>query len=557
VFCALLGEAATADGAFAVDLVDRVRSEQAYLPSTAILATRLFDARGGSLELLDFAPRFTQHGRPFRPLTLVRRIRPLAGNPRIVVRCRPRYGYGAQAATVVRGSSHVRYLLDGNVLRLTTDCSITALMEERPFHLRAPLSLVLGPDETLLGAPGEVAARFFDETRTHWQEWVRSLAVPFEWQDAVIRAAITLKLSAYDDTGAILAAPTTSIPEAPDSGRTWDYRYCWLRDAAFVVTALNRLSATRTMERYLDYLLDVVALRRDGRLQPVYGLDGTARLEERQIGSLPGYRGMGPIRVGNAAWMQVQNDVYGAAIMAAAHVFFDRRLARMGDVALFRRLERLGRWAVRLHDRPDAGLWELRGRHQVHTYSSVMCWAACDRLARIAAHLGLSARARVWRRQADAIRRTVYQRAWNRRRRAFVATFDGDALDASLLLLHAVGFVPADDPRFRTTVEVVGRELRRGPFVFRYDQPDDFGAPANAFLVCSFWYIDALAALGSVEEARAIFADLLACRNRHGLLAEHADPDTRELWGNFPQTYSMVGLVNSAMRLSVPWETAF
>lgn len=557
LFCALLADPTTPDGAFGVELVGHVRSEQEYLTNSAILVTRLHDAHEGAVEIVDFAPRFTLHGRPFRPATFVRRIRRLAGNPRITLRCRPRTDYGARPAPMLRGSSHVRYLLDGHVLRLTTDGSLTALVEERPFHLRTPVSLILGPDETLLGAPAEVAARFLEETHTHWHDWVRSLAVPFEWQDAVIRAAITLKLSAYDDTGAILAATTTSIPEAPHSRRTWDYRYCWWRDASFVVSALNRLSATRTMERYLDYLLDVVALQGTGRLQPVYALDGASQLDERQVSSLPGYRGMGPVRVGNAAWTQAQHDVYGAAILAAAHVFFDRRLSRLGDAALFRQLEPLGRWAVRLHDQPDAGLWELRGRTHVHTYSSVLCWAACDRLARIASHLGLTGRARVWRRHADAIHRTVCTRAWSRRRRAFVATFDGDGLDASLLLLHDLGFVPADDPRFRSTVDVVGRELRRGSFVFRYDEPDDFGKPTNAFVVCSFWYADALAALGRRDEARALFEDMLACRNAHGMLAEHVDPRTRELWGNFPQTYSMVGLVNSAMRLSLPWHHAF
>lgn len=559
VFCTLLADPITPSthGSFAVELVDCVRTEQEYLTNTAVLVTRLFDARDGAVEIVDFAPRFALNGRPFRPATFVRRICRLAGNPRIVVRCRPAQQYGAQPATAVRGSSHVRYLLDGQALRLTADCSITAILEERPFHVRLPIALVLGPDETLQSAPGEVATTFLAETSAHWRDWVRSLGIPFEWQDAVIRAAITLKLSAYEDTGAILAATTTSIPEAADSARTWDYRYCWWRDAYFVVAALNRLSATRTMERYLDFVLDVVATQPDGRLHPLCAVDGTSQLDERQVTSLAGYRGMGPVRVGNAAWTQVQNDVYGSAVLAAAHVFFDRRLTRVGDAALFRQLEPLGEWAVRLHAEPDAGLWELRGSKHVHTYSSVMCWAACDRLARIATRLGLVVRAQVWRRHAAAIHRTICERAWSDRRQAFVAAFDGDALDASLLVLHDLGFLAADDPRFRATVEVVGRELRRGNFLFRYDAPDDFGAPTNAFVVCTFWYVDALVAIGRRDEARELFEGMLSCRNRHGLLAEHVDPGTREAWGNFPQTYSMVGLINSAMRLSLPWQQAF
>jgi GH15 family glucan-1,4-alpha-glucosidase len=202
-------------------------------------------------------------------------------------------------------------------------------------------------------------------------------------------------------------------------------------------------------------------------------------------------------------------------------------------------------------------LWELRGARHVHTFSSVMCWAACDRLAKIAARIGIPDRQRHWRDRADAMHAVIGRRAWSAKRGCFVATFDGEQLDASLLLLHELDFLRAGDPRFAATVEAVERELRRGDFVFRYSQPDDFGAPDNAFLVCTFWYIDALAALGRTGEARTLFEGVLARCNRHGLLSEHIDPRTGELWGNFPQTYSMVGMINSAMRLSIPWDQAF
>ncbi len=244
-------------------------------------------------------------------------------------------------------------------------------------------------------------------------------------------------------------------------------------------------------------------------------------------------------------------------MLAAAHLFFDERVKRRGDEGLFRRLELLGERAAALYDQPDAGPWELRGAAQVHTFSSVMCWAACDRLAKIAARIGLGDRAAYWRATADRMRPAIIERAWNPRRNSFVATFDGKSLDASLLLLHELGFMRADDPRFATTVAAVESELRKGQYVFRYSDPDDFGVPANAFIVCTFWYIDALAALGRTAEARALFEGMLAARNRHGLLSEHIDPRTGELWGNFPQTYSMVGLINSAMRLSIPWDQAF
>jgi GH15 family glucan-1,4-alpha-glucosidase len=558
-FCSLLRERTGHDdtGVYTVDLIDGVRQEQEYLVNTAILVTRLYDSAGSGIEITDFAPRFRQHGRTFCPMALVRQIRRIAGNPRVRIQLRPAYDYGAFSTEDTRGSHHVRYVGGPVVLRLTTDASVTAIIEASPFFLEDTVTLFLGPDETLQGSVAEVARHFFEETVANWREWVRHLAVPFEWQDAVIRAAITLELNAFEDTGAIVAAMTTSIPEAPNSGRNWDYRYCWLRDAYFVVDALNRLGKTRTMERYLAYILNVVAGADNGILQPMYGVSGRTVLDEREITSLPGYRGMGPVRIGNQAGFQVQHDVYGSAILAATHVFFDRRLVRQGDDVLFHRLEALGERAAALFDQPDAGIWELRGTGRIHTFSSVICWAGCDRLGRIATRLGLPDRAEYWRRHAAQIHEVVSRRCWNAALGTFVSTMDGEGLDASLLLLNEVGFLAADDPRFAGTVQAVEGALRHGDFIYRYIEKDDFGVPENAFLICTFWYIDALAALGRRDEARALFTAMLDCRNRHGLLAEDVDPVTHEQWGNYPQTYSMVGLISSAIRLSVPWDQAF
>ncbi len=556
VFCSLLRN--TEDFGFsAVELADCARIEQHYLENTAILITRLHDSNGGGVEITDFAPRFGQYGRMFRPMMLVRRIRRLGGSPRLTLRVRPACNDGSARPEVTWGSNHIRYVAPGLTLRLTTDASLTAILQETPFFLENSVTMLLGADESVHEAAGEVGRRFLDETTQYWNEWVRFLGIPFEWQEAVIRAAITLKLNAYDDTGAIIAAMTTSIPEAAGSSRNWDYRYCWLRDGYFVVNALNRLGATRSMERYLGYIINVAANAGDSPLQPVYGIDGRAELEEREVAALAGYRGMGPVRIGNLAYRQVQHDVYGSAILAATHIFFDQRLTRRGDEALFRRLEALGEQARRCYDQPDAGLWELRGSARVHTFSSVMCWAACDRLGRIAERLGLAERAAYWFGHATQMHATICQRAWNARRRAFVSTFDGKAMDASLLLLAEVGFLAASDPRFASTVAAVEKDLRHGDFIFRYVEKDDFGKPENAFLVCTFWYVNALAALGRRDEAREGFEKLLACRNRHGLLAEHIDTHSGEQWGNFVQTYSMVGLINAAIRLSQRWDQAF
>lgn len=559
VFNSLLSDkpALEGNGVFAIEMLGFEHSEQEYLENTAIVRTRLYDCHGSGIEVTDFAPRFRQFGRMFRPLTIVRHVSPLCGSPRVRIIVRPTFDNGPGVPTITHGSNHIRYVLPDQVLRLTTDASITAILDELPFVIQQPLTLLLGPDETANESVAELGRRFFEETRGYWREWVRYLGVPFEWQDAVIRAAITLKLNAFDDTGAIIAALTTSIPEAPDSNRNWDYRYCWLRDARFVIGALNRLGTTRTMEHYVSYIINVIANLEGKRLQPVYRINGMPYMKEHVVKNLAGYRGMGPVRIGNQANTQVQNDVYGAAILAVTHVFFDLRISRKGDKSLYERLEPLGEMARKAYDKPDSGPWELRNSSQVHTFSSIMCWAACDRLAKIAKQLGITKRVGYWRNAADEIHGVICSRSWNSELNSFVESFEGKELDASLLLLHEIGFLGADDPRFASTVKAIEEHLRTGNFVFRYIKEDDFGKPKTAFTICTFWYIDALVALGRKSEAHQLFENLLNCRNPHGLLSEDIDPDTHELWGNFPQTYSMVGLINSAMRLSKPWEEAF
>ncbi|MDJ1158774.1 glycoside hydrolase family 15 protein [Chelatococcus sp. SYSU_G07232] len=557
VFHALIGAGAGGDGSFAVELDGFARAERRYWPNTAILETVLEAEDGSRVRIVDFVPRFKMFGRLFRPAMVMRQIEPLAGSPRVTVRLRPSWDYGAERPRVTRGSNHLRFELGDQTLRLTTDASPGLILDEISFVLERPLTFVLGPDERLAEAPATVYRSFVEQTAAYWREWVRYLAIPYEWQDVVIRAAITLKLCAYEETGAIVAALTTSIPEYGATGRTWDYRYCWLRDSFFAVRALNRLGATRTMEDFISYVTNVVAKVGDRELQPLFGLQFEGRLDEALVDGLPGYRGLGPVRRGNAAFAQRQNDGYGSVILAIAQCFFDERLDRRGDMALFERLERLGERAAALWNQSDAGLWEYRTLSHVHTHSATMCWAACDRLARIARRVGAEDRAPYWREQAEAIRQGIFREAWNERLGCFVSRFGGDDLDASLLLLADIGLVSADDPRFHATVEAVARRLKRGKHLFRYAAEDDFGVPETAFTICTLWYVEALAKIGRQEEARDLFADVLGRRNSLGLLSEGIHVETGELWGNFPQTYSMVGLIHAALSLSQPWEEAF
>jgi GH15 family glucan-1,4-alpha-glucosidase len=555
LFCALLEPKPPVRGLWRIALEGQLSATQRYLKNTPILVTRLTDADGGVADVYDFCPRLERRGRMYRPVAFVRIVRPLAGAPRIKVTIAPATAWGAREAACTSGTNHIRFLTEPQPLRLTTDAPIIHLLDGRSFRLEESLHFFLGPDEPFVGHVGHALATMLHETSDHWQAWVRGLAVPLEWQRVVIRAAIALKLCQHEETGAIVAALTTSIPEAPDSGRNWDYRYCWIRDAYYTVQALNRLGALDVLEGYLSYLREVVDNARSGHIQPLYAVSGEPKLEEHIAGHLAGYRGMGPVRVGNAAYTQVQHDAYGQIVLSNTHAFFDERLYRKATAEDFASLERVGERAWKKHDKADAGLWEFRTRAGVHTYSAVMSWAACDRLANIATTLGFDARARIWRRRAAAIRARIEKDAWYPAEERFAATFGGDGLDASLLQLVDMRFLEPDDPRFLATFNAVEKGLRRGDNMLRYASEDDFGRPETAFNFCTFWLIEALHLVGRQEEARSLYVNMLDRLTSAGLLSEDTDFDTGALWGNYPQTYSLVGLINCAGLLSRPWSS--
>lgn len=550
VFNTLLG----GEGRFAIALADQVSAEQVYERNTAVLETILTAADGSAIKITDFAPRFVDRGRVFRPTSIVRRITPLKGMPRITVYLRAQTGHGERAIIRRRGVSHIRFPNEEFDFRVTTDAPVSYIMDEREFVLDGEINFILGPDESLSDSAAAIATDWLQRTRHNWQQWSRRLATPPEWQEAVIRAAITLKLCVYEETGGIVAALTTSIPEHEGSERNWDYRYCWLRDAYFTVTALNRLSAVGTLEHYLGYLRNTVALTKGGHIQPVYGVALEDDLTEEIADRLPGYRGMGPVRIGNQAAEHIQHDVYGHVVLGAAQAFFDDRLLAKAGELEFEHFEQVGARAYQVYNTPDAGIWEFRGIAHVHTSSAIMCWAACDRLAKIAEALGRDDRAKHWHSCADEIRTTILDLAWNESRNAFTGAFGREDLDASVLLMAEIGFIDPMDPRYIATVERIDEELRVGNHVYRYRIEDDFGKPKTAFTACTFWHIDALARIGRIDEARDMFEAVLATRTKLGLLSEDVQTETSELWGNFPQTYSMVGIINAAARLSKNWD---
>jgi GH15 family glucan-1,4-alpha-glucosidase len=561
VFCALLNGDRQDRGVWRFELEGQVSASQHYVRNTPILVTRLEAKDGSAVEITDFCPRFERSGRMYRPVAYARVIRPVVGVPRMKIVLQPMRDYGRDVTETTNGTNHIRYLIGPQAMRLSTDAPVGYILEARSFRVETDLHFFLGPDEPFFGNLRAELRQMEEQTAKYWRLWSRGLATPLEWQDEVIRCAITLKLCQHEETGAIVAALTTSIPEAPNSQRNWDYRYCWIRDSYYTVQALNRLGALDVLEKYLTYLRNIVDSAKGGQIQPLYSVMGDPELDESSAAFLAGYRGMGPVRIGNAAYKQIQHDCYGQIVLPTVQGFFDRRLLRIADESDFASLEEVGEMAWKTYDQPDAGLWEFRTRQEVHTYSAVMSWAACDRLANVAARLGKEDRCLLWRERAEEIRKTIERYAWVERgfngdgTGHYGASFQSGYLDASLLQMVELRFLKPDDPRFLSTFAAIEKQLRRGEHMLRYAHEDDFGAPETAFNICTFWLIEALHLAGRDEEARHLFCIMLSHRTESGLLSEDMDFETSELWGNFPQTYSLVGVINCAGLLSKSWNT--
>jgi len=537
-------------GSFVVGASDGRRGRATYLANTNVLSTE-FETDGGRVRVTDFVPRFELHGRWFRPATIMRVLEPLEGTPRVRVACDPRLGWSGAAPRTSQGSHHIDYEGFGSRLRLTTDIPLSYL-GSRPFALvdRRHVALTWGtPIEEPLAS---LCARFLDETVRYWRRWVKQCNVPPDFQAEVIRSALCLKLHCFEDTGAIVAATTTSLPESPASGRTWDYRHCWLRDSYYVIDALRLLGQFEEREAFLHYLLDVAAASPGLDLSPVYRIDGTSDLTEAIVEGWSGYGGFGPVRHGNAAALHKQHDVYGEVALALTPLFLDDRFCNDQTPQVLDLLVRLADKAVAVAGTPDTGIWEIRAAMRTQTFSTLMCWAAADRAARVTRRLRPGDAVRL-EQAAEALRNQILEHAWNEERKAFVADHGGRELDAAVLQMVPLRFLPRDDRRVHATVDAIVRELSRGGWLLRYATDDGLGHPHTAFVICTFWLAEALGLLGRADEARQVLQLAVGARSPLGLLAEDFDPGTKRLWGNFPQAYSHVGLIHAAFRVSEKW----
>jgi GH15 family glucan-1,4-alpha-glucosidase len=545
VFARLLD--ARAGGVFRFLCAGReVPGRMEYLPNTNILRTR-FEGDGGSWELIDFAPRLPLGWDEEAPIRLIRLLRPLGGRPRLAVDFDPRLDYGRGPTEKVLLHDRMEIRGPGGPLHLQTSLPLAYVEGAREFTLDGPAYLQLSYG----AAPPVSLPRALQElelTAEGWDRWAKTCGLPLYQPGMVLRSALCLKLHAFEDTGAIIAAASTSIPESMGTGRTWDYRYCWLRDAAFVVEALRRIGHLREGERFLRYLRNVVET---GRLQPLYGIDGSLAAPEQVLEHLAGFGGQGPVRIGNAAVLQRQHDLMGELVLCLETMLRDPRLAHdRENLRFFPLVRRLVEESMELADQPDTSIWEYRHSLDNFTFSRAMCWAAVSRGAAIARTFKESTLALKWEAAAEREKTVILERGFNARLGFFTQTLDGLFPDASLLLMPTLGLIDPKDPRFLSTLDRYGELLTDNGLMLRYRHPDDLGAPTSAFTICSFWWAEALALAGRLEEAVEVFERVCALANPVGLFSEDIDPRTGRLLGNFPQAYTHVGLINAAVTIS-------
>lgn len=524
-----------------------LKSNQYYLENTNILCTEI-TCEEGQYRVTDYAPRFNQYDRYFKPLMVIRKVEPLEGRPKVKVTCKPVGDYGNLTPSQYEGSNHIEYLGLEKEVRLTTSFPLSYIVQDRFIVLNDVKYIAFTYGAPLEAGLATTCEKFLDRTKRYWRGWVKNLSASNFHQAAINRSALVLKIHQYEDTGAIIAAGTTSLPEAPGSGRNWDYRYCWMRDAYYTLTAFNNIGHFEELERYFNYIVNI-SVKSSERFQPLYGITGEEELTERIL-DLEGYKGNKPVRIGNQAYTHIQNDVYGQLLAALLPLYVDSRFINLERSDSLHLIYDILKQMDQLVEEPDAGLWEFRTLSQYHCYTYLFHWAGAKAAHKIGElfkdeHITLLAE-KLIKEASEKI-----EACFDSTRDVYTQAIGSKNLDASNLQLIMMGYLDNDSEAAKKHLIALEDDLRsREGLFYRYKHPDDFGAPETTFLICAFWHVEALTCAGRVDEAIKAFENLLTYSNHLGLLSEDVDAKTGSQWGNFPQAYSHVGLVNAAYRIS-------
>ncbi|NQY00522.1 MAG: glycoside hydrolase family 15 protein [Flavobacteriaceae bacterium] len=539
-------------GSFSIKVDSSYSITQQYKDNTAILVTR-FSNGLDAFEIRDFMPRYYKENATYHaPPELIRYIKYLSGKPSMKVIYDPKLEYAIGETRTYIKNDFVVSLTEKEVydtLFLYTDLSKETIVNGTEIAIAEDHFFLVGYHEKLFVPTLKSAFLEYERTKVYWLNWMERTPSYRRYNKQIARSAMTLKLLSYDKTGAILAAATTSLPETIGEVRNWDYRFCWIRDASMVIKVMSTLGHKNIARRYLKFIINLMP-DKDEKLQIMYGINGEKKLTEEFLEHLSGYKNSSPVRIGNAAYKQRQNDIYGI-LMDMIHQLI---LNFSNDIENGEELWNITKgivWVVNKHwQEPDKGIWEFRSEDQHFTFSKVLCWTAIDKAIKVAKLLGKTSKLTRWQLLEEAIRTDIMNNAWSRKVQAFTQAYGSDDLDASVLLMESYGFIDAKHPKYVSTVKAIERELSNDGLLYRYKNQDDFGLPSSSFTICTFWFINSLYKIGEEEKAVQQFEKLLSYSNHLGLFSEDLDFKTKRLLGNFPQAYSHLALIETAANLS-------
>lgn len=533
-------------GHFQVHLEGEYTVSQTYVPQTNILQTE-FDDGKNAFVLLDFMPRYREGAVYQKPVEIHRILKPLRGKPMVSILFRPQLNFARGKTTIKQRSDFITAANGLESVFLYSSFPLQNLVEERAIPLEREEYLLLAYHEKIKPPTMAYTHEMFEKTKSYWESWSSHCRLPNLHSEMVLRSALTLKLMTYDETGAIIAAPTTSIPEILHEERNWDYRYCWLRDASLMLEALKSIGHFEEAKAFIQFLLRILESKQT-KIQIVYGIDGRTNLGEKTLDHLKGYKNSGPVRIGNSACDTQQNDIFGEIVNTLYLYYFHHEFEKMPD-EVWSLVKFLVNTSAKDWMTQDAGIWELRHRKAHFTFSKVLSWVSLDRGIKIAQKLGKDYAVANWKPIAEQIRKNIEENGWNNTVGSFTQSYGSEHMDASLLLMERYGFLKNNDPRWISTVLRCEEMLVKDGYSFRYTNEDDFGKPKNAFIVASFWVAEALYSMGEKERGKNLFENILSKANHLGLLSEDIDPKTGELLGNFPQAYSHMAVINTANTL--------
>lgn len=536
-------------GCFSIDTAPHYKKSQKYLSGTNILCTT-YESEEGAFEVMDFMPRYKtgdQANDYYLPAEMYRYIRLLRGKPRMKINYSPALDY---ARGETRHKIYDRYIRSSSVteernsIYLYSSIDYTDILNNSEIIPEGEEFMLVSYNQKLIDINIRRVYLEYSRTKVYWLNWVNRSKMYLQYQQEVERSSLILKLMSYQPTGAVLAAVTTSIPETPGEERNWDYRFCWLRDASMSIETLLRMGHQGAAKRFITFVKSILHSKGD-RFQIMYGIRGERKLTEQTLPHLAGFENSRPVRIGNEAYKQRQNDSYGYLmdVIYKYYLYFPGTLDEIED--MWEIVKNIIRTVYDEWHTPDQGIWEIRNSVNHYVFSKVMCWVALDRAVKIAKMLCKDSYAKLWEQEAEKISADIHKNGWKDELNSFSQTYSNKELDSSLLLMEEYGFINAGDPRYKGTVNAIKENLLYKGLMFRYKIEDDFGKPSTAFTICTFWLIRALYVTGRQQEAKEMFDRILKYSNHLGLFSEDLDFETKRQLGNFPQAYSHLALINT------------